>query len=288
MKNSAIKDRLFLEAVEAIDAGDESGLRQLLETHPYLVTNRLDHPEEGYFNKPYLIFFIADNPIRNEKLPANIVDITRLLIRFVRQYAPERFQDQINYTLGLVVTGRVPRESGRQIELMDLLINEGASPGNGQDALSYGNIEAANYLIGRGATITLTTAICLDRMADVNRLLPASTKEERQVALMAAAFYGKKEMIRLIIDSGIDVNAYISKGFHSHASALHQAVYSGSLESVKELVAAGASLDATDRVYHGTPLGWAEYMPSEQKEESQKQKYNEIAAFLRSRQRTDI
>jgi hypothetical protein len=58
------------------------------------------------------------------------------------------------------------------------------------------------------------------------------------------------------------------------------------LESVKELVAAGASLDAKDRVYQGTPLGWAEYMPSEQKEEPEKQKYHEIATYLRSRQKT--
>ena len=101
---------------------------------------------------------------------------------------------------------------------------------------------------------------------------------------MAAAFYGKAEMIRLLIEAGVDVNAYISQGFHAHASSLHQAVYSGSLKAVKELVAAGASLDATDRVYHGTPLGWAEYMPSEQKQESEKQKYHEIAAFLRARQ----
>ena len=69
MQNSAISDPVFREAVEAIDAGNVSVLKGLLAIYPELVMRPLDLPEEGYFKNPYLLWFIADNPIRHEKLP---------------------------------------------------------------------------------------------------------------------------------------------------------------------------------------------------------------------------
>jgi peptide-methionine (S)-S-oxide reductase len=100
---------------------------------------------------------------------------------------------------------------------------------------------------------------------------------------MAAAFYGKSEMISYLIHLGVDVNAYIerSSGFHSHATALHQAVYSGSLDSVKILVDAGADLNAKDRMYDGTPLGWAQYMQTVETNETKNKEYAEIETFLK-------
>jgi len=136
MTNSDIIDPLFRRAVEAIDNGDISLLQQLLESNPELVTKRLDTPTEGYFQYPYLLWFVADNPIRHEKLPANIVEISRLLIKFVRQYAKESFQQQIDYTYGLVETGRIPRECGVQIGLIDVLIENGVTPGDAHGALA--------------------------------------------------------------------------------------------------------------------------------------------------------
>lgn len=73
-----------------------------------------------------------------------------------------------------------------------------------------------------------------------------------------------------------------SHGFHSHATALHQAVYSGSLESVRILVAAGADLKVADSIYGGTPLGWSMYMQTEVQDESEKNKYREIEFYLKS------
>jgi hypothetical protein len=284
MKNSDITDHSFRDAVEAIDSGNISLLQNLLETNPELVTRRLDTPAEGYFKNPYLLWFVADNPIRNEKLPPNIVDITGLLIKFVRQNAIESFQEQIDYAFGLVATGRIPRECGVQIGLIDLLIDNGAAPGNAQSALAHGNIEAAKRIIERSGKLTLTAAICLDRMDDVKRLLTGATIDEKQIALIATAFYGKSEIIELLIKSGVDVNVYIKNGFHTHASALHQAVYSGSLECVKLLVRAGANLDATDNVYNGTPLDWSIYMQTEENDENAKKKYFEIENYLRLKQ----
>jgi len=284
MNNSEITDPLFRQAVEAIDGGNISWLKKLLQDNPGLVSRRLDVPTEGYFQHPYLLWFVADNPIRHERLPSNIAEITRLLIDSVRHNARESFQEQIDYALGLVATGRVPKESGVQIELIDLFIDAGAKPGNGHGALAHGNPKAAQLLIERGGQLTLTTAIGLDRKEEVERLLRQASELDKQIALIASAYFGKPEMLQYLINSGVDVNAYIdySSGFHSHGTALHQAVYSGSLDSVKILVEAGAELNLEDRVYQGTPLGWAQYLYREEKNAAQKEKYLQIEKFLLS------
>jgi peptide-methionine (S)-S-oxide reductase len=284
MKNSDITDPLFREAVEAIDSGDINTLKHLLDQHPQLVSQRLDVPREGYFQHPYLLWFIADNPIRHEKLPENIIEITRLITENVRKHAPETFQQQITYACGLASTGRIPKECGVQIQLIDLFLNAGVKPGSGLSELAHGNVDAAKHLIKRGAELSLPVAVGLDWKDDMMRLENTATESEIQVALVVAAFFGKAGIISFLIDKGVDVNAVPDNfsGFHSHASALHQAVYSGSMESVKLLVKAGAKLDATDRVYHGTPLGWAIYMQTEDGYDGEgKRKFAEIEAYLR-------
>ena len=287
MKNSEITDPLFRQAVEAIDSGNITTLEGLVTAHPRLVKERLSSTEEGYFKDPWLIWFVADNPIRNEKLVPNIVEVTRLLIQAVKQEAAASAQEQLDYTLGLVATGRIPRECGVQIEMIDLLIDEGAKPGGGLCALAHGNIAAAQRLIERGGRLTLAAAIGLDRMEDVERLIHGADKDELLAALALAGFYGKPAMISYLLGVGADPNGYpeSESGFHSHATPLHQAVYSGNLEAVKLLVGAGARLDVPDKVYGGTPLGWALYMPSEEgTDEAAKKNFAAIADYLRGRE----
>ncbi|MBA4853798.1 ankyrin repeat domain-containing protein [Emticicia sp. BO119] len=282
MEISAIKDPIFRKAVAAIDMGDIALLQNLLTAYPQLIYKRLDIPEEGYFKQPYLIWFVADNPIRNKKLPTNIVAITQLLIERAKKANFEDFQYCIDYTLGLVSTGSVPRDCGVQIELIDLLIDAGAAPGGGVGALAHGNIDAARHLIERGGELTLASAVGLDRVDNVHRLLKDATDIDKEVALMMAAFYGKTDMIKLLIQDKVNVNAYLTptSGFHSHASALHQAVSSASVESVRVLVEAGASLEAKDLAYGGTPLGWAMYMQTEEIDKEKMKKYAKIEEFL--------
>jgi peptide-methionine (S)-S-oxide reductase len=283
MNDSDDLDSLFREAISALDAGDIGALGRLLSVYPELVRERLENPGawlrdlvdgalEGYFRAPYLLWFIAENPIRNDKLPANILDLTRLIITVAARDAAESLPEQLDYTLGLVVTGRVPRECGVQLELIDLLIDAGAKPGRGHGALGGGNLAAAERLIERGGELTLAVALCLDREDDVRRLAPLATAEDRQVALAAAALNGRVAALTTLIALGVDINAY-STGIHPHATALHHAVSSGSLDAVKVLVEAGADLTIRDRIYDGTPLDWAEYL-----------KEPEIAAWLRERQ----
>lgn len=290
MNTVNIEDPIFLEAIEAIDTGDKAALEKLLAAHPSLVDTQLKVPAEGYFKHPYLLWFVADNPIRNGTLPANIVAITSLIIEAIKREKLDSSQHQLDYTLGLVATGSTPRQCAVQIELIDLLVDAGANTGSVHGALAHHNLAAAERLIERGAIMTLTAAICLDHIAEVEQLAQKTGPSEWQVALMAAAFYGKADAVDYLITLGADPNAYLdpgkADGFHSHATALHQAVFSTSLEAVKVLVEAGARLDLVDRMYSGTPLGWAQYLlESDELDKSKKQHVNAIADYLRSWER---
>jgi len=85
---------------------------------------------------------------------------------------------------------------------------------------------------------------------------------------------------------GINPNGYPKDGtgFHSHATPLHQAICSGSLDAVKLLVDAGAGLDLKDRIYDGTPLGWAEHMQTEEGVDDEKKKnFIAITKYLKEK-----
>lgn len=252
--------REFETAVAAIDAGDVAALRRLLAEHPHLVHERLDSGE-GYFARPYLLWFVAENPIRNGRLPANIAEVTRTLI--------EAGASQVDYTLSLVSSGRIARECGVQRELIDVLVDAGADPNTAMlPALAHHELDAVERLLERGAELTLLGAVCTGR--DASEPLEQASAAERQLAFAAAALYGKAPMLALLLERGVDLNAFSPEGFHPHATALHHAVDSGSLDAVKVLVEAGAARDIRDRVYDGTPLDWAEYLGK-----------TDIAAYLR-------
>lgn len=280
------QDTRFRDAVAAIDAGDVAALKRLLRDDPDLVRERLTAAGpwlrdkigdalEGYFHRPFLLWFVADNPIRRGRMPGNIDQITRTLIDAAQRARSETLQEQLDYALGLVVTGRIAQESGRQIALMDALIDGGAMPGAGYGALGAGNFEAAAHMIARGGETTLAAALCLGRGSDAERLLRTATADDRQIALVAAAINGQAQALAKLIAAGVDIDAY-GTVIHPHATALHQAVFSGSLDAVQTLVQAGARLDIRDKIYDGTPLQWAEHDRDE--------RANAIADYLRARQ----
>jgi peptide-methionine (S)-S-oxide reductase len=276
-------DELFCSAVAAIDRGDITEVERLVTAHPALVRDRLDRPGawlrdqvgdalDGFFRNPYLLWFIAEDPVRNGRLPSNIADVTGAIVRAVERQAAETLREQLDYALRLVSWSWIARDCNVQIDLIDVLIDAGASPeGNPDNALVNGNVAAAAHLVERGASLTLATALCLARWDDVRRLGPAATAGARQFGFILAALRGRAEALARVIDLGVDLNAPCAD-LYSHATALHHAVSSGSLDAVRVLVERGADLDAKDTVYGGTPLGWAEYG-----------KYAEIADYLRER-----
>ena len=127
-------------------------------------------------------------------------------------------------------------------------------------ALAHREVAAAERLLERGATLTLPAAVCTGRAADIPRLGRMASIPDRQAALACATLYGQAETLATSIGLGVDVNGFSPPGFHPHGTALHHAVDSGSLETVKVLVEAGAELHTRDRAHNGTPLDWAEYL----------------------------
>jgi peptide-methionine (S)-S-oxide reductase len=267
-----IPDSIFREAVSSLDAGDVQALEHLLETHPKLVRDRLDYGE-GYFRQPYLLWFLAENPVRKGRLPQNIAQVARVIVQAAERQGVDSLQEQIDYALGLVCSGRVARECGVQRELIDVLMDAGAAPDGAMlPALAHREVAAAEWLLERGAALTLTAAVCTGRTQDILRLGPVASADDRQTALAAAALYGQAQTLALLMDLGVEVSAYCPPGFHSHATALHHAVDSSALDAVKVLVEAGADLSLRDRIYDGTPLDWAIHLQR-----------MEIAAYLRGR-----
>src|SRR6266404_3969151 len=112
--NPLTLDSRFQDAVDAIDAGDAGRLERLLAGDPGLVRDRADGGE-GYFRRPYLLWFVAENPVRNGRLPANIAEVTRVVLAAAE--GVESRQEQIDYALTLVCSGRIARERGVQRDL---------------------------------------------------------------------------------------------------------------------------------------------------------------------------
>ncbi|MBI3449847.1 MAG: ankyrin repeat domain-containing protein [Acidobacteria bacterium] len=244
-------------------------MRGHLASHPDLVRQRIVFEGGNYFRDPTLLEFVAENPVRHDALPPNIVEVARTILD-----AGARLERRsIDSTLGLVCSGRVPRECGVQVPLIDLLCDAGADPeGAMAAALGHGEFEAVDALIRRGAKVDLAAAAAMGRLDDVRRALSAAGAALRHRALAWAAQFGHAEIVRMLLDAGEDPNRYNPEGAHSHSTPLHQAALAGHMDVVRLLVERGARLDIEDSHHQGTPLGWAEHAGR-----------TEVADYLRGR-----
>jgi len=249
-----IEDPVFRRAVDLIDAGDAAGLRAYLQQHPGLVRQHVTFEGWNYFYNPTLLQFVAENPVRHGKLPPNIVEVAQVVL----DAGPEK--SELDETLGLVATGRVPRECRVQILLINLLCDRGADPNGAlRAAIVHNELEAAHALIQRGAHIDLPVAAALGQVDDFYRALPTAGADDRHLALALASQFGHVEIVRMLLDAGEDPNRYNPVGGHSHSTPLHQAAANGDLAMVRLLVEGGARVDLKDVLRHGTPAGWARH-----------------------------
>ncbi len=247
-----IENAVFRRAVDLLDAGDVEGLRDHLKRHPKLVHEHVEFEAGNYFHSPTLLEFIAENPIRHEILPKNIVEIARVIL----DAGADR--TAIHETLGLVSTGRVSRECGVQIALIDLFCDRGCDPdGALEAAVAHGEFDAAEALVRRRARLSLPVAAALGRVQDARGLLASADGSDWRKALALASQFGREVIVQLLLDSGEDPNGY--SPVHSHSTPLHQAALSGHELVVRLLLEHGANPDARDLLWHGTPADWARH-----------------------------
>jgi len=184
---------------------------------------------------------------------------------------PRRYRDDDNQPAGVVLAAI---RAGCSLELIELLLAHGADPNQaGDDGRSAYAIATAS---GRGDLLELlkrhgarddTTALdrlryaCLrgDRTGALQLLdqYPALRSEVADTdgsALIGAAETGNTQAIGLLLEVGFPAAAQAGS---DGATALHVAAWAGSVEAVKQLLAADAPLDAHDSRWHSTPLEWA-------------------------------
>lgn len=266
-----IEDTAFRHAVDLLDRGDVAGLRAHLKDHRELVHQHVRFEGGNYFHDPTLLEFVAENPVRHGVLPANIVEVARVILDAGTDGAAK------DETLMLVATGRVARECGVQRRLIDLLCEYGADPNPAVHAAAlHGELDAVDALLGRGARVDPQVAAALGRTEDFNRLLPKASSADRHMALAMAAQFGRVEMVRALLDLGEDPNRYNPVGGHSHSTPLHEAALAGHDAVVRLLLERGARLDQKDLLWNATPADWARYEGRTELEEYLRTKEDEL------------
>jgi len=247
----------FRQAVAAIDQGDLERLDQLLQTEPELALAQAEEAGEyagSYFQHPHLLEFIAENPVRQGRLPSNILEITQ---RLIDAGSP---QLAIDKTLGLVVSGRVVRECGVQGALTRLLVDNGAEPGPAlKGAISQSEFDAAHLLLELGAPLTLHAAAGLGRIEFVRDHLSGDLKQQTLAAAFDAAVKGDHPAVaELLLDAGLRLDTPIP-GHPAEPTLLHQAANFGRDAIVDLLLRRGADVGVREKQWGGTPAGWAEH-----------------------------
>ncbi len=248
-----IRDPAFRAAVAAIHAGNVPALERIVDGEPRLMQERIrepscyrDAPREQYFLDPQLLWFVADNPILVEVMPANIVEVTRALLA--------RGAGGLDVTLGLVMTSEPARVQGHQVALIRTLMAAGAVATSEaiDGALAHRELDAVRAL---GHPLTASIAAAMGLADDLRRLLATATHAELQTAFALAVINDRTEATRVALDAGADPNAFLA--LHSHSEALHQAALHDDVELLELLVGRGARTDVRDTLWNGTPREWA-------------------------------
>jgi peptide-methionine (S)-S-oxide reductase len=213
-----------------------------------------------YVAKARLIWFVAENPNRNNVLPTNIAEVTQTLIGLGREFPNDDLIDQLNETLALVTSSMVARQFHQQRPLIQVLITGGADLNSGiQSAVAHRELDACLGMLENGSALTLSLAAGLGMTKEVIRMAKDVNLDTLQEALTTASINLQAECVKEIMRYDIDVNRFNPKGAHPHSTPLHQAVYGGSEETVRVLLSHRADPRIKDKVFASSSIGWANH-----------------------------
>lgn len=266
----------FDEALAAFDAGNAPRLRALLAEAPDLVHARTNlDPPWHYFSGATLLHHAAGNPGREPPLPANVVELARVLLESGAEVDAATPHPNGGTTMALLVTSHQASAIGVSASLMDLLLEYGARldlerPGVLDAALTNHAPGAAQHMIALGAEADLFAAAALGRMDALASAFDADGRlrsrprrrgrpiEERDaigLALLFAYVNHRASAVDFLLehDGNWDMTGV------NNGTALHRAAWSGDLAMVRRLVAKGADIGNRDNPFVATPLSWAQH-----------------------------
>src|SRR5262245_13357374 len=261
----------FEAAALAIVTGDAATLTRLLREHPELIRARSTRE-----HRATLLHYVSANGVENYRQvsPKNIAEITRILVDAGAEVEAEADVYGGGCTaLGLVATSEPPAAAGVQLQVIDALLDHGASmnhPGSAGNnhgliraCLANGQPDAAEYLARRGAPFDLPGAAGLGRVDVLAGFFDGSgapdtgtTRTQMKDALALTAIYGHAEAVAFLLDRGMEVDEEL-RGHGEGHTALHVAAFHGHADVVDLLLRRGAHVHAIDKTWGTPPLLWA-------------------------------
>jgi len=233
-------DTRFEAAADAIQWGELTALRDLLDADPQLISMRSPFPHHCT-----LLHHVAANGIEVERQlqsPPNATEVMQLLLD--RGADPDAACDLYGggpgaTTLGLLVSSCVPAEAGVQAALTRVLCRGGAAVDGPEDdgapldtAITFGYTAAAEELVRCGARVdNLVFHAALGDLTAVRGYFASGVPGGNQLehALGAAALHGRRDVVELLLGQGPDLS-YADESFG--ATARGAARYAGHTEIV--------------------------------------------------------
>jgi ankyrin repeat protein len=268
----------------AVERGDMPVIRMLVEHGAQTVAGEVDDHQldiigwatcfPGVEVRPEVVDYLLSHGARHTLHSAVAVgDVETIRVRAREDPAAiERPLDKVNRhgrALHLAVVKNQPRSLKA---LLELGADPNAADAGGltplDEAALAGRAELARILIDAGATLTLASAIALQRVDDVERLVrddPDALKPGHRwgTLIVRAAADAPGHVIETLIRFGaaVDVAAdpAVSVDQTHGYTALHAAAWSGNLAAVEILLQHGANPQIRESRYGSTPAGWAHY-----------------------------